>query len=59
MELITIAEAAEFLKVHRNTIFNMIKRGLLKRYHAGRITRVDKNELIRVLRGEDIPAEVA
>jgi excisionase family DNA binding protein len=45
---LTIPEAAKELKVHDNTIRNLIKRGDLKAIQAGRQWRIDSDELKKV-----------
>lgn len=36
----TIPEAADFLKVTRQTVYNLINRGELRRFKVGRSTRI-------------------
>jgi excisionase family DNA binding protein len=52
MELITIKEAANQLKVHPNTIRNFIDNGLLKSFKIGRTVRIQQIELDKIVRGE-------
>ena len=47
MSFITIKQAAEFLRVHPNTIRNWIEEGILRRYQVNRGYRV-------LLKTEDI-----
>jgi len=51
MELITIKEAANQLKVHPNTIRNFINNGLLKSFKIGRTIRIQQIELDRIING--------
>ena len=56
MELVKIKNAAEIAGVHKNTILNWITAGLLKKHKIGvgkGLIRIDKEELLRVCRGQD------
>jgi excisionase family DNA binding protein len=45
---LTVAEAAERLDVHPNTVYRMILRGRLRATRAGRLWRIPADELDRV-----------
>jgi excisionase family DNA binding protein len=49
MTLLTITEAAEFLKVHPTTIRNLIKRGELQSSKVGNIVRINEEDIVRML----------
>jgi excisionase family DNA binding protein len=44
-EILTVTEAADYLKVNEETIRGMIRRGELPAIRAGRIYRIKKQEL--------------
>ena len=44
----TIPEAAEKLRVHENTIYNMVRRGELEHYKVGKQIRIATSELERL-----------
>ena len=48
----TAEEAADYLKVHVNTITRMIKEGKLKAGKVGREWRIARGEIERLVRGE-------
>ena len=52
MELITIKNAANQLKVHPNTIRNFIDNGQLRAIKIGRTVRIAQAELDKIVRGE-------
>lgn len=56
MSFITIKQAAEFLRVHPNTIRNWIEEGILRRYQVNRGYRVllKTEDIERAFRGSDI-----
>lgn len=41
----TIPETAELLKVHENTIYNMVRRGEIEHYKIGKQIRISSAEL--------------
>ena len=41
----TIPEAAELLRVHENTIYNMVRRGEIEHYKVGKQIRLSAAEL--------------
>jgi len=47
--LYTEAEVAQLLRVHYNTVRNMIKRGDLKPVRTGNTIRISANEVQRLL----------
>jgi excisionase family DNA binding protein len=51
MELISIQEAADQLKVHPNTIRNFIKQAQLPAIKIGGTIRIDQAELDRITKG--------
>ena len=51
----TIPEAAAKLKVHENTLYNMVRRGELEHYKVGKQIRLAAAELERL----KVPAENA
>ena len=44
----TIPEAAEKLRVHENTIYNMVRRGEITHYKVGKQIRIATAELERL-----------
>ncbi len=44
----TVPEAAALLKVHENTIYNMVRRGEIEHYKVGKQIRVATAELERL-----------
>ncbi len=44
----TVPEAAETLRVHENTIYNMVKRGEIEHYKVGTQIRIAAAELERL-----------
>jgi putative molybdopterin biosynthesis protein len=49
----TIPEAAELLRVHENTLYNMVRRKELEHYKVGKQIRIAASELERL----KVPAE--
>ena len=49
----TIPEAAELLRVHENTLYNMVRRKELEHYKVGKQIRISAAELERL----KVPAE--
>lgn len=45
----TVQEVAELLKIHKSTVFAMIRGGKLKAIRIGRLWRVKKEELERMI----------
>ena len=45
MELMSQAEVAKLLGVHRSTVSRMLKRGTLPYYEIGRLKKVDRADL--------------
>ena len=67
---LTPEEAAEYLKVTRRTIDRWIADGTMKASKIGRVVRIKRSEIVRLLEGEpagqrhdqafeDIPAQIA
>lgn len=53
------AEAAEALGVTRQTVYNLIDRGELRRFKVGRCTRIPTADVLGLVGGEggpDVPA---
>lgn len=48
-EVLTIEQAAEMLRVHPDTIRRMITQGKLKASKVGRVYRIRKSEIERIL----------
>ena len=44
----TIPETAELLRVHENTIYNMVRRGEIEHYKVGKQIRIAAAELERL-----------
>lgn len=44
----TVPEAAEKLRVHENTIYNMLRRGQIEHYKVGAQIRIATSELERL-----------
>ena len=49
---LTIDEAAEYLKVSRKTMTRWIADGTVKAAKIGRVWRINRSEINRLLRGE-------
>jgi excisionase family DNA binding protein len=47
-DFLTVAQAAECLEVHPNTVYRMILRGHLRAVRAGRLWRIPRSELGKV-----------
>jgi len=47
--LLTVADVAGELNVHRTTVYAILRRRLLKRVKIGRATRISRTELDRYL----------
>jgi excisionase family DNA binding protein len=45
--VLTTAQVAEMLKVHINTVSNLLERGELKGFRVGRVWRVHRDDLLR------------
>ena len=45
LTLLTVAEAAEFLRVHPNHVYELIRRGELPHVRLGRIIRLPRHRL--------------
>ena len=52
-EWLSIAEAADLLGKHRNTIAGWIRNGRLPSERVGREVRVRRNDLMQVVKGDD------
>jgi excisionase family DNA binding protein len=52
LKLYTRKELSKLLRVHINTIDNMIKRGDIKALKIGRTVRISQEELDYLLKGE-------
>lgn len=48
-EILTLEEAAKYLKVHKNTIRNLISRGQLRYYKLDNIKRIRKGDIDSLL----------
>lgn len=48
-ELITVREAADYLRVCTRTVHNLIRRGELPASHVGRQVRIDRRILVTLL----------
>ncbi len=48
-EVMTIQEAADYLKVAEHSIYNLLKSGALKAFKVGRASRIMKSELERFI----------
>lgn len=49
LKLMTIQEAARYARVSVQTVRRWIKEGKLKTYRAGRLIRIDLNDLVQFL----------
>ena len=49
-EVLTVAEAAQWLQISKNTVYELIRRGKLPHFRVGRGIRIFKDELIAFLR---------
>lgn len=49
---LTIEEAAEYLRVHSNTVLKMIRDGKITAGKAGREWRIKRTEIERLLEGK-------
>jgi excisionase family DNA binding protein len=45
------AEAAEVLRVTRQTVYNLIDRGQLRRFKVGRLTRIPTDDVLALIGG--------
>lgn len=53
-KVFTLEEIAEYLKVHPNTVRNLIKAGKLKAFKAGRELRFTESALTEFINGETV-----
>lgn len=53
MTAITVAEAAELLRVNPKTVYDCIKSGKLPALHVGRHIRLSKENVLRLLQEGD------
>jgi excisionase family DNA binding protein len=51
--LLTVQEAAEFLRISQSTVYRMIKRGDLGAHRVGKKWVFFKNDLIKFVKGID------
>jgi excisionase family DNA binding protein len=51
LELLRVAEAAEVLKLESATVYRFIRRGILPAVRIGRTVRIDRDELMRLIKG--------
>ncbi|MAT06259.1 MAG: excisionase [Acidimicrobiaceae bacterium] len=56
--VLTIPEAAEYLKVTRQTVHTLINRGELTRHKVGRCTRLSAAEVYALV-GQEVPSASA
>lgn len=56
MKLLTINESAKLLRVHPNTIRNLIVAGKLPAYRIGRNIRIEEADLIDLAKKEQVKA---
>ena len=49
-EVLTVAQAAQWLQISKNTVYELIRRGKLPHFRVGRGIRIFKDELIAFLR---------
>lgn len=45
-QLLTFNEAREFLRINKNTLHKLIKKGEIPAFRVGNLWRIDKEELI-------------
>lgn len=50
--IVTVTEAAALARVTSTTIYNMIKRGELRRFKIGRATRLRRDEVLALIGGD-------
>lgn len=50
--LLTVIEVAKLVRISRQSIYNMIRRGVIKSVHIGGCIRVPRDELIDMLEGK-------
>lgn len=53
-ELLTFEEARRFLRLHRGTLYKLIRKGDLPAFRVGKQWRIDKDELIDWLRKQQV-----
>lgn len=53
------AEAADILGVTRQTIYNLIERGQLRRFKVGRLTRIPTGDVLALIGGNASDAGAA
>jgi excisionase family DNA binding protein len=51
--LMTVDEAAEFLRVSRRQVYNLLQAGAIPSVRVGTRARFDRNELVSALRSAD------
>lgn len=51
-DVLTVQEAANFLRVDAKTIYKLVKTGEVRAAKIGRIIRIHKNALIDYLKGD-------
>lgn len=56
--VLTIPEAAEYLKVTRQTVHHLINRGEIRRYKVGRCTRIPAADVYALV-GQKAPQDAA
>lgn len=54
-EILTVQEAAKYLRLKRSTAYELIKQGVIPSVRLGRQIRVPKNRLVRFLEQENLP----
>jgi len=57
--LLTVQEAAKFLRISQSTVYRMIKRGDIGAHKVGKKWVFFKNDLIEFVKGDGISAEEA
>ena len=49
---LTVDETAEYLRLNKNTVLKLIKEGKIKAARFGRVWRIQRSEINRILNGE-------
>ena len=47
------SEVAEFLGIHKNTVYKLIRRGDLPAFRVGKSWRIQRNDLFQLLEGSE------
>jgi len=48
-EIYTLKDVCDYLRIHRGTVYRLIRKGQLRTIHVGRVHRVTSLELERIM----------